>query len=296
MTNSAITLHEIKKSFGKKSVLNGVTGKIEPGKVVGLLGRNGEGKTTLLRILLDILAADSGDISISGLSPDGTGKIRFKVGYIPERPSFHDFLSVEAALQLRSRFFPSWDWNKSNQLAKDLELDLKTPIRGASKGTLAKTAWICATAHHARVVLLDEPTSGLDPLIRDAVLSHLVDEMMEDGKTILMASHRMEDVLAVLDEIWILNDGKIQNTFSMEELQQNAWRITGRLGAQELPESLSIADQQRNGDLVQWCVIDRSTLETIRAGSFLHSMEMEPLPMETAFKLLLRQKENLHVK
>ena len=218
------------------------------------------------------------------------------MGYVPERPAFHDFQTVEAALQLRSRFFPTWDWNKSKQITKDLELDLKTPIRGASKGTLAKTAWICATAHHPRILLLDEPTSGLDPLVRDSVLRHLVSEMMEEGKTILMASHRMEDVLAVLDEIWVLAEGRIQSTFSMEELQQNAWRITGRLTANEVPEFLSIADQQQNGNLVQWCVIDRSTIETIRAGSFLDSMEMEPLPMEIAFKLLLQQKENIHVK
>ncbi len=123
MNTSAMTLEGIKKSFGEKLVLNGISGKIERGKVVGLLGRNGEGKTTLIRILLDILAADEGKISVLGDSPNGSRTILRKSGYIPERPTFHDFMSVKDVLQLRSRFFPSWNWEKAKSMLQQLELD-----------------------------------------------------------------------------------------------------------------------------------------------------------------------------
>ncbi len=150
-------------------MLNGVSGTIEEGKVVGLLGRNGEGKTTLFRILLDILSADSGSISVLGNPPDGSGVIRLKVGYVPERPAFHEFWTVEQALKFRAGLFPTWDSEKAMRMAREMDLDLKTRIRGASKGTLAKAAWICATAHNPKLLQLDEPTSGLDALVRDSV-------------------------------------------------------------------------------------------------------------------------------
>src|SRR5262249_30393337 len=103
--SAAISMNEVRKSFGKKAVLKGITGTIEEGKVVGILGRNGEGKTTLFKILLDILQADSGDMRVSNLTPDGSGKIRKIVGYVPERPTFHNFLSIEETFKLRSTFF-----------------------------------------------------------------------------------------------------------------------------------------------------------------------------------------------
>src|ERR1051325_4253453 len=102
----AVCLDNVTKSFGKKQVLKGISGTIEAGKVVGLLGRNGEGKTTLFRILLDILAPDGGSISVLGHQPNGTGTIRELVGYVPERPSFHDFMRIGDVFKLRSRFFP----------------------------------------------------------------------------------------------------------------------------------------------------------------------------------------------
>lgn len=284
--NPAIILDNVKKSFEKKHVLKGISGRIDQGKVVGLLGRNGEGKTTLFRIMLDILAADSGSISILGDSPNGTGKIRSIVGYIPERPSFHEFMKVEDVLRLRAGFFPSWNWKKAHEMASKLILDEKTSIKGASKGALAKLAWICATAHNPRVLFLDEPTSGLDAVIRDSVLSHFVREMTEEGKTILVTNHHMEELLGVLDEIWMIAGGVIQNSYTIEELRQHSFRVTGRLkSSATIPHA--IVEEHRIGDLVRWLVVDKQTLYEIRQNELLENLETESLPLETTFKLLL---------
>ncbi len=284
--SAAIILDNVTKSFGKKSVLKGVSGRIEQGRVVGLLGRNGEGKTTLLRIMLDILSADSGNISILGNSPNGTGKIRGIVGYIPERPSFHEFMNVEDVLRLRAGFFPSWNWDKAQDMAGKLMLDRKTSMKGASKGTLAKLAWICATAHNPSVLFLDEPTSGLDAVIRDSVLTHFVREMTEEGKTILVTNHHMEELLGVLDEVWIIAGGVIQSSHTIEELRQHSFRVIGRLKSTATIPS-AIVEEQRIGDLVRWLVVDKQMLYEIRKKELLENMETEPLPLETTFKLLL---------
>jgi len=284
--SAAIILDNVTKSFGKKSVLKGISGRIEQGRVVGLLGRNGEGKTTLLRIMLDILSADSGNISILGNSPNGTGKIRGIVGYIPERPSFHEFMNVEDVLRLRAGFFPSWNWDKAQDMAGKLMLDRKTSMKGASKGTLAKLAWICATAHNPSVLFLDEPTSGLDAVIRDSVLSHFVREMTEERKTILVTNHHMEELLGVLDEVWIIAGGVIQSSYTIEELRQHSFRVIGRLKSTAIIPS-AIVEEQRIGDLVRWLVLDKQMLYEIRKKELLENMETEPLPLETTFKLLL---------
>ena len=86
MIDKAIIIENVSRSFGKKKILQGISGEVETGKIVGILGRNGEGKTTLFRILLDLLAADEGNISVLGMQPDGSGKIRKSVGYVPEIP------------------------------------------------------------------------------------------------------------------------------------------------------------------------------------------------------------------
>ena len=196
---------------------------------------------------------------------------------------------------MRSRIFPSWNAAKAIAMATRLQLDLQTRIRSASKGTLAKTAWVCATAHNPGVLLLDEPTSGLDALVRDSVLTQLVSELSEEGKTILVANHRMEEMLAVLDEIWVLSNGVIREKHQVEELRQKSIRVTGRLKS-ERPADLAVFEEHRTGNLVRWAVLDNATFERIQGLSILEQMEVEPLPLEVTFRLLLVNREANHVR
>ncbi len=292
----AIVLDRLKKSFGKKEVLKDITGSIEYGKTVGLLGRNGEGKTTLFRIMLDILAFDQGTVRLENFSPDGSGKIRRIAGYVPERPVFHPFMSVTDVLHFRQRVHPSWDHSLAIETAKHLDLDLTTRIKGASKGTLAKTAWICATAHRPKTLLLDEPTSGLDIIVRDALLTQCIRQQSFEGKTIVIASHHLEDWLNLLDEIWVLSAGVIASRHKLDDLRENALRIKGTLRQQILPEGLKVVEEFRNGNLIAWLTIDPETSQKIQSLSVLDQMEIEPLPLESTLKLLLMQKEVANVR
>jgi ABC-2 type transport system ATP-binding protein len=287
----SIILQNIKKSFGKNQVLKNISGNIAEGATIGILGRNGEGKTTLFRIMLDILCADEGKVNVHGHSPDGSSRIRTIAGYVPERPAFHSFMKVSEVFQFRARLFPNWDHAFMNETARNLELDLNTSIKGASKGTLAKTAWICATAHRPKVLILDEPTSGLDPIVRDALLSQCVREQSMEGKTIVVASHHLEEWLNLLDEIWVLSDGVIAGRHKLEDLRENAFRITGKLKRQTLPNGLAIVEEFRTGDLVQWLTIDPATREQIQNLSILEQMDAQPLSLESTLRLLLQRGE-----
>ncbi|MCI0444635.1 ABC transporter ATP-binding protein [bacterium] len=286
MVDKAIILENVSRSFGKKKILQGVSGEVETGKIVGILGRNGEGKTTLFRILLDLLAADEGNISVLGMQPDGSGKIRKSVGYVPERPAYHEFMKVEDVLKWRASFYPNWNWDTANNMVKRLNIHKSTPIKGASKGTLAKLAWILACSHHPPVLFLDEPTSGLDTVVREMLLSEFVQQMAAEGKTILITNHHMDEMLGVLDEVWILSEGKFRERLSMDELRQTAHVVSGRLNG-SIPEDLNVFEKEQIGNLVRWVVMDKITLEKIRQSQILDGLEIQPLPLDSALRTLL---------
>jgi ABC-type multidrug transport system ATPase subunit len=291
----SIVFQHVKKSFGKHQVLKDINGSIPEGSTVGILGRNGEGKTTLFKIMLDILCADEGNVTVLGHSPDGSSRVRTIAGYVPERPSFHSFMNVRDVFNFRARLFPQWDHSLMNETARAIDLDMNIRIKGASKGTLAKTAWICATAHRPNVLILDEPTSGLDPIVRDALLSQCVREQTMEGKTIVVASHHLEEWLNLLDEIWVMSGGLIAGKYKLQDLRENAFRITGRLKNKSLPAGLAIVEEFRTGDVVQWLTIDPNTREKIQSLSILDQMEAQPLPLESTLKLLLQTGDTNHV-
>ena len=291
--SNAIEIEGVVRRFGKREVLRGVTASAEKGKVIGLIGRNGEGKSTLFKILLDMLAADSGKIKIAGLSPDGSGKIRQKVGYMPERPEFHRFMSIEEAFALRGRFFEKWDRRRAEALARRLELDIKAPVTGASKGMLGKAAMICALAHNPEVLLLDEPTSGLDPIVRDGVLGEVIHELHGTGKTILVSNHRMEEMGALIDEVWVLAGGRIAAVHEVERLRTEAVRIVARTKSGAYPGTgINVVEMASEGPITEWAAFDVESAERFTKAWGIEAIERAPLPLETTLKLLLKDASN----
>ncbi|MDP3542557.1 MAG: ABC transporter ATP-binding protein [Elusimicrobiota bacterium] len=288
---NALSFRNVTKVFGGRRVLDGASGSAEKGKVIGLLGRNGEGKTTLFKILLDLLAADSDEVEVLGLRPDGSGRIRQAAGYIPERPSFHSFMSVAEVLELRSSLYHRWDAARAAGLCKRLGLDPATRLEGASKGTLGKLAWVCAAAHDPALYLLDEPTSGLDALVREEVLSGLVNELGEAGKTVLVSSHRMDELAGLLDEVWVMAGGRIVAVHALDALRADACVVGGRLRSADAPPAVPGAIALGGEGLVRsWAVLDRAARERLLGCGALLSPSVEPLPLDRAFSHLLSLK------
>lgn len=280
-----IILENVSRSFGGRRVLDGLSARAGEGKVIGLLGRNGEGKTTLFKILLDMLAPDSGSVSVLGRRVDGSGDVRRHVGYVPERPVFHDFQTVGEALALRGTLHPGWDAARVEALCRRLSLDPATPIAGASKGTLGKLAWVCAAAFDPSLYLLDEPTSGLDALVREEVLAGLIAELGGSGRTVLVASHRLDELAGLLDEVWVMAGGRIAGVYDAEKLRCEARRVSGRPAPGfAIPEGASSLGQE--GPVGSWAVFDGAARGRLLAAG-LEGAEDESLPMAQTLKALL---------
>ena len=205
-----LELRNIEKSFGDKKVLTGVSCKAEGGKACGLLGRNGAGKTTSIRILMDVFPANSGDVLIDG-EPINYEKIG--IGYLPEERGLYpkkiiiDQLTYFAELKGMSRkeAVKSIDyWLERLGMTEYRNKKLET----LSKGNQQKIQLITALAHNPDIVILDEPFSGLDP-VNAMLLKDVVKEQISRGKIVLFSSHQMSYIEEFCDSIAILNNGVV---------------------------------------------------------------------------------------
>ena len=205
-----LELKNIEKSFGEKKVLTGVSFKAEGGKAFGLLGRNGAGKTTSIRILMDVFPANSGEVLIDGKPIDYS---KVGIGYLPEERGLYpkkiiiDQLTYFAELKGMSRkeAVESIDyWLERLGMTEYRNKKLET----LSKGNQQKIQLITALAHNPDIVILDEPFSGLDP-VNAMLLKDVVKEQIAKGKIVLFSSHQMSYIEEFCDSIAILNNGVV---------------------------------------------------------------------------------------
>lgn len=207
----AIEAHEIKKSYRSKEVLHGINLTVKEGSIFGLVGLNGIGKTTLLKILLGLAQANSGEIKILGLDSASNAAKR-KFSFLPEKFNPSNFLTGEEFLRLSLQFHgKSYVHQKAEQLAEALDLnpaDLKKQISKYSKGMGQKLGLISVFLAETQLLILDEPMSGLDPRARIALKRQML-EYKSQGNTIFFSSHIMADVEEICDEIGIIHNGQI---------------------------------------------------------------------------------------
>jgi ABC-2 type transport system ATP-binding protein len=222
----------------KKEALNALNLKIYRGEIFGLLGPNGSGKTTTIKLLLGLLFPTKGDALVFG-QPAAEVKKNERIGYLPEESYLYRFLNAEETLDFYGRLFdldPKIRRERADELIKrvGLDNDKKRSLKEYSKGMRQRIGLAQALINDPELVILDEPTSGLDPL-GTRWMKDLIIKLRDDGKTIIMCSHRLEDVQDICDRIAILNEGQLQELGAVKTLLQDANRV--QLRASGLPIS-----------------------------------------------------------
>ena len=288
MNPDILSVKDLSRSFGRKKAVDGLNFTAARGEVIGLLGRNGSGKTTFFKLILDMLDPDSGEILAAGISPDGSGRIRQEIGYVPERPTFHGYMNVMETLKLRAAIYKKWDMSKAVSTAAKLGLSLDREIQGMSKGETAKLAWICAVSHNPVLLLLDEADSGLDYLVKEKIIEGLIGELVSADKTIVLASHMMENFIGIIDKLSVISRGSVQGTYDGETLRSSVYRVTARIKpgttVASVPDARLISE---DGPVKVFGVIGESGLKSLSGLEIFESVQSEKMSEAEAFTLLL---------
>ena len=204
------------KSYDDKQVLKDINLKIPKGKIIGLLGKNGMGKTTLIKLINDLLTPTAGEVLINGKKPGVESKEI--ISYLPEKTYIDREMNVKEAIKYFEDFYDNFDSEKAKKLLKDLDLDVNSKIAKMSKGMQEKLQLILVMSRNAELYILDEPLGGVDPATRDYILDTILSNFSE-GASVIISTHLIADIERILDEVIFIDKGEIIVTSSADELR-----------------------------------------------------------------------------
>ncbi|SHG33746.1 ABC transporter ATP-binding protein [Ornithinibacillus halophilus] len=285
MVSSLMQAKEVTKKY-KRFSLGPLDMEVEPGIVIGLIGSNGSGKSTLLRVLMDVLKRDSGHIKFFGQEwHEDDVEWKQKVGYAGEILDAYGFLTVGELKDLISRWYPSWSNEQFETLVKRYKIDLKEKYRRCSKGTQKKIEFIFTLCHNPSLLLLDEPTAGVDIVSQRKMKEDLLNFMEDGEKAIVLATHTVDEINSICDEIVVLESGRIIHSFNKDEITEN-W---ARIWTSDIGENV-----KNHPNVIQYysnpCQIvtnDLDTLEGIIQKEQITINHMQRLSLEEVLEFLI---------
>ena len=207
----------VNKNYGNKKVLKNINFSIPRGKIIGLLGKNGTGKTTLIKLINDLLTLDSGEIIIDGKKVGVESKKI--ISYLPERTYLDKSMTVNEVIDMFSEFYDNFDAKKARKLLKDLKLDVNSKLSKMSKGMQEKVQLVLVMSRKALLYILDEPLGGVDPATRDYILDTILTNFNE-GASVIISTHLIADIERILDEVIFIDDGKIALIENADKLRE----------------------------------------------------------------------------
>ena len=283
-----IQWENVTKRFGAQTALKNFSLDVPPGVVLALLGENGAGKTTAIRILLGLTESNAGRSRVSGLDSAAEGlAIRRRVGYVPERPTLYDWMTVSEIGWFTAGFYGDGFHARYLELADGFALPKRKKLKTLSKGMRAKVALSLSMAHNPEVLILDEPTSGLDAMVRREFLESMVDRAAT-GQTVLLSSHQINEVERVADIVAIIRGGELMLVERLDELKAQIREVT--ITSEEELDALpklggEILDQRRRGR--QWQLLlrgaDEAAIAALQDHPSVSTLEVRQPNLEEIF-------------
>lgn len=219
-----LEIKNLSKSYDNFKLEN-LNFNLEKGYIMGFIGPNGSGKTTTIKLIMNLIKRNSGEIKVFGLDNlHDEKKIKNRIGFVYDECNYYDNLSLKDNAKLLADFYDKWSWSEFDKYTKKFELNKKQKIKELSKGMKTKFAIATALSHDAELLIMDEPTSGLDPISRQEIIN-ILQEYIEDGnKSIIFSTHIISDIEKMADYITFINKGKI--VFSEEKTKiEDEYRI-----------------------------------------------------------------------
>lgn len=214
---SLVEFKHVYKSFDNKEVLKDINFTIPKGKIIGLLGKNGMGKTTIIKLINDLLTPTSGEVLVKGEKPGVESKK--SISFLPERTYLDKSLNVKQVFNYFLDFYDDFNLKKARKLLKDLNLEEDDSLSKMSKGMLEKLQLVLVMSRDVELYVLDEPLGGVDPATRDYILDTILSNFCE-GASVLISTHLISDIERILDEVIFVDHGQVVLTSSVDELRE----------------------------------------------------------------------------
>lgn len=226
MSEPAIQLLNVSKTFGTKAAVDGLSLDVPEGSVFGLLGANGAGKTTTIRMLVGHLHPSEGEVRVLGTDPWlHSEDMKRRVAYVSENMALPAWMTLKSAKRLGAKLYPAWDADLAETLASRFKLDGRTRFSNLSKGQKRSLCILVALCQNAKLLILDEPAAGLDTVTRRTFLEQLLDVACQEGRTILISSHILSDLERIVDRVAVLSQGTLTLEGELEDLKQGARKL-----------------------------------------------------------------------
>jgi len=285
----AFELDKVSKRFGSTTALDGITLAVPKQRIVGLIGRNGCGKTTMLNHVVGLQLADRGLCTTLGHPAETlTAGHLARIGMVWQEGRFLDWMSVEQHIRYVAAFYDVWDMEREKHLVDQLELDRDANVGSLSPGNAQKLGLVLAVCHHPELLLLDEPMSALDPIAREQVLAFLLELVRDDGATTVISSHVLRDIESVVEWIVCLDRGRVIVDTSLDELQEryHEWQVTSPGPIADAFREPYVLVQRTNQHKAHLLVRDASELVDVFERKYGVDVESRPLNLERIFPLL----------
>jgi len=288
----AIEIERLHYRAGKAFEIKDLDLHVPAGSIYGFLGPNGSGKTTTIRLILGLLRALSGRITVLGeRMPDDHASVLARVGFVPEQPHLDPTLTVGELIRFQAAFYTRWDGARANELRRQFELDEQRLFGRLSKGQKAKLMILLALAQCGDLLVLDEPTDGLDPVVRRDILGALLAYVSERRATIFISSHLVHELERVCDWVAVMDEGRLVTEVPLEKLKNGTKRLVVAGAPAVIADApfVVLARQPSNGAGETWVVSDWEPAMTSffdRIGASVR--DVIDLDLEDGFVELLR--------
>jgi ABC-2 type transport system ATP-binding protein len=284
----AVATYGLSVRYGREAALASVDLRVPEGAVYILIGSNGAGKSTTMKVLLNLERPCDGRSEVFGLDTASRGpEVRAQVGYVPERHE-HDYpwMTCGRLIQHVAAYYPAWDQAYATHLINFFGIRLQHKVGTLSKGEARRLQFVLALAHRPPLLLLDEPADGLDPVVRNRTLTLLAEHLADTPTTVVIATHHIHEVESLADHVGVLREGRLVAQMTRDELRRTVvrYRVEAPEGWQP-PAELRITGLRRSraGREAQWTLIGEPDDVTARlAGAGATVRDVTPLALEEA--------------
>ncbi|GGE32374.1 putative ABC transporter ATP-binding protein YhcG [Pullulanibacillus camelliae] len=212
-----IKLEHVTKRYLKATALKTIHVTLETGKIYGLIGSNGSGKSTTLKLIAGLIQPTKGSIEVDGIRVDR--RIAAKVSYLSELDEYYGFYNVRQTIDFFASQFSDFNREKAETIRDYMKLDPESKVKHLSKGNRGRLKMVLTLAREVPVILMDEPLSGLDPMVRDSIVKGLISFIDLEHQVILITTHEIKEVETLLDEVIVIKNGEIAGQCNVDDLR-----------------------------------------------------------------------------